>query len=192
MRYTLCILLLTTLALAGGRHAAINPSAIHASPSPSPISSDKIGIEFQAVDYYTTPAERIKIKQVGALVNQVVQSQCFGDFMSTRRLIQTNGRTNAEVIAHIRSLAGVVPVEMYYRRFGSAVAYRNPGSPTIHLNRKAFWPGQSDVEWASVMTHEGVGHALGEYGHDFNWSPSRDFSVPYSMNAAVEKCLKSE
>lgn len=162
------------------------------SPSPSLITSNKL--TFAPVDYYTTPAERVKIKAAETVVNQVIQSKCFYTFMSTRNLIQTNSRTPVQVAARLQSLSGVVPVQMYTRCMSfnlfkcpsptTAVAYRNVGDPTIHLNRAWFQTTDSDEEWAATMAHEGVGHALGGYDHDFNWSPSRSFSIPYSLGGA--------
>ena len=194
-------------AFAGGRsrptpEPVASPSPI-ASASPIPITNVQ-GITFKPVDYYTTEAEREKIKRVGALVNRVFQSQCFADFMGKRKLIQTGGRTPPQVAEFIQSLTGVVPVEMYSRcmRFNvfkcpaptSAVAYRNPGSPTIHLNRAAFWTNQPDCTWAKTQAHESL-HSYG-FDHDFEWSPSRSYSVPYSVGGgdaaqggdAFEKC----
>ncbi len=191
MTKLLLILLLTTSALAGGRKAPApepspSPSAV---PSPIPAPSPQLpGIHFESVAYYTTVAERAKIKSAAQAVARTLASQCFKDFMSTRNLIQTNGKTPPQVVEHIRGLAGTVPIEMYYRRFTSAVAYRNPGSPTIHLNRKAFGTSMPDCEWSSTMAHEAL-HVF-DYDHDFKWSASRDFSVPYSVNKAFEACCK--
>lgn len=173
-------------------------STASAVPTPSPTAPAVSGLRFIPVAYYSTPQEREIITQAGALVNQTIQSKCFADFMGNRKLIQTEGRSVKEVVAHLQGLTSDVPVEMYYRcmrswkcPFGTtAVAYREPPSPTIHLNRAVYWNGLPLCEWASVMAHEGAGHSAGEYGHDFNWSPSRDFSVPYSINAAFTACCK--
>jgi hypothetical protein len=147
-------------------------------------------VTFEPVDYYTTPAERAKIRAAGLKAAQVIQSKCFADFMSKRALIQTNGRTPPEVAAHLQSLSGAVPVKMYYRcmHFGlgcpvptSAVAYRPLGQQEIDINRAHFTTDLSNCYWARTFAHEGDGHLLGGYDHDFNWSPSRSYSVPYSI-----------
>lgn len=165
-------------------------------PSPSPTPSQMPGIQFNSVAYYSTVAERAKIQTAALAVARTIASPCFADFMSARKLIQTNGRTPPQVVDHIRGLAGIVPIEMYYRRFGSAVAYRNEGSPTIHLNRRAFGTSMTDCEWGATMAHESL-HVYG-YGHDYNWSASRSYSVPYSVGGgdraqggdAFGKCCK--
>lgn len=164
------------------------------SESPRPIPTGRGYLTFAPVDYYSTKAERVKIKAAEIKVNQVIQSSCFADFMLGRKLIQTGGRSRAQVVAHIQGMRDTVPVNMYYRRMGgiggtSAVAFREPPEKDINLNRAYFSLGLSTCEWASTIAHESL-HAIGEYGHDFNWSPSRDYSVPYSANSAFEECCE--
>ena len=194
-----------------GRHRVTSPSptatatpAPSSSPTPSPTLSPspaplgKGFVTFDPVDGYATDAEMEKIASAGKKLNQVIQSSCFHDFMSKRALIQTNGRTPVQVADHLQSLAGVVPVVMYYRCMRSwkcptgtsAVAYRQPPSITINLNRAVYTNAKSDCDWASVEGHESLGHSLGGYEHDFDWSPSREFSVPYSINHAFEACCR--
>jgi hypothetical protein len=196
------------LVQAGGRgRATPSPTpSVTMSPSPQPSAYPQPGpgnVRFEPVTYYSTVAERAKILSAGRKADQVIQSDCFRNFMSSRKLIQTNGRTPEQVAAHLQSLKGVVPTEMYSKCLGiwpctSAVAYRNVGSDTIHLNRNAFYPSMSDCAWAATLAHESLGHSLGGYDHDFNWSPSRSYSVPYSMGgadktqggSAFDKCCK--
>jgi len=40
------------------------------------------------------------------------------------------------------------------------------------------------VRASKTLNHEAVGHALGGYDHSFEWSPIRDFTVPYSISGA--------
>jgi len=160
-----------------------------ASPAPSPTPSFSPHVRFIPDEYYTTPAERAKIGSAGLKAAQVIQSPCFADFMSKRALIQTNNRTAAQVAAHLQALSGSVSVMMYYRCMhglgcSSAVAYRQPPSTEIHLNRAYFTTALSDCTWASTLGHESYGHALGGYDHAFKWSPSRSYSVPYSIGGA--------
>lgn len=155
-------------------------------PSASPVMTAG-KVEFKPVDYYTTKAQRLKIIKAAVKMNEVVQSKCFYDFLSKRKMIQTNGRTPEQVAKHLQSLSGVIPVEMYDPGwFSKAVAYRQPPGLTIHLSYRYFYVEMDDCEWASTMAHESLGHSLGEYDHDFDWSPSREFSVPYSITHAFE------
>src|SRR5690606_6439718 len=161
---------------------------VFASASKMPVAETPIitggqgQVEFVPVKYYATSEESKKIVETGKKVNEVIHSECFAVFMKNRKLIQTEGRTPEQVVKHIQGLSGKVPVVMYYRRFTSAVAYRQPPEITINLNRKYFYTGLKTCEWASTMAHESVGHSLGEYTHDFNWNKQRDYSVPYSIN----------
>lgn len=163
-------------------------------PSPSPIPTipvaspaPQVGVlNFTPVAGYATKLQAAKIASASTLVYKVMHSACFVDFMLHRKLIQTNGRTPAQVIEHLQGLGATVPVKMYYRSlaFTSAVAYRQPPSTTINLNSAAFGTGDSDCYWAATLAHEGAGHAVGNYDHDYKWSLSRSFSVPYSLGGA--------
>lgn len=176
----------------GGGSKKVEVAVIEQATDPVP----SLGISFAPVPNYATSGEKTKIKNASKKVNEVIQSQCFKDFMLNRKLIQTNGKSNQEVILDLLAWSGEIPVSMYYRcmkswrcPFGtSAVAYRQPPEKTINLNRAVFHSGLSDCEWASTMAHEGS-HVRG-YGHDFNWNKERDYSVPYSINAAFSKCCR--
>lgn len=173
-------------------HAPLSPPPSPQVPTPAPSSrgSTRVeitvnpGVSFDPDEYYTTPAERATILSAGALANAVIQSDCFAKWMVQRKLIQTNGLTNAGVVTLLRGLSAHMPVKMYYARFTSAEAYRQPPETTINLNRK-FFGADTPVEiWAATLGHEGFGHALGNFDHDYKWSPSRSFSVPYSIGGA--------
>lgn len=151
--------------------------------SPSPVPTTRGYLTFAPVDYYSTKAERVKIKAAEIKVNQVIQSSCFADFMLNRKLIQTDGRSRAQVVAHIQGMRDTVPVNMYYRRNTSAVAFRSPPEKDINLNRKYFSTDMDDCEWGATMAHETM-HSIGEYDHDYNWSPSRSYSIPYSVGGS--------
>jgi hypothetical protein len=174
---------LTLTAGAAGKRALVPLPLPSISPSPLVPGA---GLTLEPVEYYTTPQERVKIEAAGSLAASVIHSDCFKNFMAGRALIQTNSRTPAQVVSHLQGLAGTVPVQMYYRPMWltSAVAYRQPPDFTIHLNRAVFTPNLSTCLWAATIAHESYGHSAGGYDHDFNWSPSRSFSVPYSMGGA--------
>lgn len=129
-------------------------------------------------------------------MNEVVQSKCFYDFIANRKLIQTNGKTPVEVAKHLQSLMGTIPVKFYYTPMRnvyhplgtSAVAYRMPPSFQININTAYFGEQSNMCEISGTYAHESIAHTLGGYDHDFNPSPSREFSVPYSVNAAFSAC----
>jgi hypothetical protein len=155
-------------------------------------------VTFSPIPYYSTQAQRVKIKAAEKVLNETIHSKCFADFMTSRKLIQTQGKTPTQVVAHLQGLSGDVPVKMYYSRFSSAVAYRQPPSMVINLNTRNFYPTLSNCEWAATMAHESLGHSLGSYEHDYKWNKARSFSVPYSIGGgdtvsggdAFQKCCK--
>lgn len=139
-------------------------------------------------DKSATPQEAARILSAGAKVNEVVASQCFADFMSRVMVVnESKGRSPAQVLEHIRAISGVVPVKMYFKRWGcrigctSAVAFRVPPKTEINMNRSRFKVSTGDCDWAATMAHEGLGHALGNYGHSMKWTRQREDTVPYLL-----------
>lgn len=152
-------------------------------PSPEiPLKSG--GVTLVPDEYYTTKDERILIAKAEKKMNEVVQSNCFYNFMAKRKMIQTNGKTPEQVASEFVSAKGTIPVQFYYSRFTSTRAYRQPPSNTIHINRKFIGPDSDLCEVAGTFAHESIGHSLLNYEHDMQWSASREFSVPYSSDHA--------
>lgn len=154
-------------------------------PIPSPVGGTVTNgyVKLVPDEYYTTKAERELIKKAEAKSNEVRTSDCTFNFISKRKMIQTDGRTPLQVATEVKAMSGSVPVQFYYSRFTSARAYRNEGEPTIYLNRKFIGPNSNLCEVAGTINHESL-HSLKNFGHDFNWSASREYSVPYSYDHA--------
>lgn len=139
------------------------------------------------------------IAKAAAIAKTVTASACFGDFISNRKLVHTNGRSPRDVAHQLESLSGKITVAFYYRCMrGSpacteptiAIAYRQPPDKTIYLN--SAWynperPGFDIYEMAGSMAHEALGHSLGGYEHPFDWTRERDFTVPYSISGASKR-----
>ena len=136
--------------------------------------------------YNHTQEEKQFVEISESLINKLVQSKCFESFMVNRELIDTNGKTPKQVVDHLRSLNGSVPIHMYYSR-KNVVGYRNPSYPDVYTNRR-FHAGSNACDRASNLGHEVVGHSLGEYDHSYKATYSRPRSVPYSINAAFKAC----
>jgi len=133
------------------------------------------------------PQDQLEVVQIAEnLTNEMLHSSCFEQVFLNRQLAQTENRSNKEVINHLRSLKGSVPVVMYYS-FKNVVGYRSPPSPTVYTNSK-FHNNANACERASNLAHEAVGHSLGNYDHDYYETSRRPYSVPYSLNTAFEKC----
>lgn len=168
------------------------PPIVEPVTSPIPAGTPHVGlgeITLNPVEYYTAPQERTVIKNAQKKLNEVKSSKCFHDFIAARKMIQTQNKTPLQVADHIASLSGSVDVVMYYSRFSSAMAYRQPPELKINLNRKFFYTSLPICEWVSTILHESL-HALANYEHDYQWNAQRDYSVPYSANAGVEACCK--
>lgn len=132
-----------------------------------------------------TNAQKEMIVRAAAKANEVIQSQCFVDWMGKQKVMNsTNGRTKQQVIDHIRSLNGEITVKMYYAKWGSclgctsAVAFRQPPRREINLNSSFFTSKTSLCRWAATMCHESL-HAAGNYGHTMKWTRFREDTIPY-------------
>lgn len=196
MRIALTLLIIILASCKPSDQGNTTPDVIdvpHATPTPQK------GITLIPVN--ASKAESEKIKEAEALINKTVGTDCFYNALATRKLVQTDGRTPAEVATHVKSLSGTIKVNMYYRcrSFSwrcvtptSAVAYRDPPATDVYLNQAYFEPSLSVLEWASTLTHEALGHSLGNYGHDFNATSRRPYSVPYSIGFAIDKCYNAK
>lgn len=134
-----------------------------------------------------TAKELEKNKKAIAKIEEVINGKCFEDKMLERKLIQTEGKKNSDVVQDIRTKHVDVYLNMYYKRFSKVNGYRNAGSNVINLNQK-FHNYFGPCSTGSNIIHE-VTHVKG-YGHDYNPTKTRPFSVPYSTNWAFEACCK--
>lgn len=150
-------------------------------------------VAFVSAIGYATDKQAAMIEKASFKLNQTVKSQCFSYFLTVSKLKETNGRTNAQVIAHILSFNDVVQVKMYYKKWGckigctSAIAYRQPPQKSINLNSAYFTEKRSACTWAATMAHESLGHSLGNYSHSSSWNVAREYTVPYKIGGASEK-----
>ena len=117
---------------------------------------------------------------------EVIRGECFKKFWLDRKLIQTNGKTNQEVLDHLSS--SVIPVNLImYRTPNGTHGYTYKDTKNIWLNRR--WHDNYGVcTVASNLHHEGS-HKIG-YKHDSNPNLQRPFSVPYSINAGFTACCR--
>ena len=187
MRSIYLVLLLTLFASCKGGEAPPVQTQVEPVVTPTPATSAVGTVRFKPVAYYTTPEQRKLIASVEAKANEVKNSECVYNFLAARKMIQTDGKSSEQVAKEVRAVSGEIPVEFYYPRWPTkAVAYREPPSLTIHLNGKVYGTWSSPCELVSVLLHESIGHSLLNYDHAYNWSPSREYSVPYSINHAVD------
>lgn len=126
---------------------------------------------------------------------EVTESQCFYDYIASQKMNETRGRTSRQVADHLTTIKETVPVRMYYARYGNkslrcplcstAVAYRQPPSKRINLNRDFFDSTKSICRWAATISHESS-HTLG-YSHSMKWTRQREDTVPYILSGRKSK-----
>lgn len=142
------------------------------------------------------------VSKADALIRKTIFGKCFENKLLARNdMIQTEGRTPKQVLEHVRSFSGQIRVVMYYRCMSfnlfkcpfptSAVAFNEPPSRIINLNRAYFTTVTPPSRWGSTMLHE-ASHAIGGYTHDFEPTARRPHSVPYVLNDVFEDCARYE
>ena len=133
-----------------------------------------------------TEAQWKFIQEALLKTNETVASTCFASFILERDLIQTGGLSNSEVVDRLVGKNTRVDVEMYYS-LRRVLGYTLEGKDMIWINRK-YMMSWNHCDLASLLGHE-VSHKKG-FKHDKYYSPPRDYSVPYSINAAFKRCCK--
>lgn len=192
--YTILLALILSLdaqAFSRGRPAPI-PSAspspvVTASPTPAP-SPVPVGQNITLVMKDGLPYEATKLAASNALAERILHSQCFRTFLETRKLQETNGLTPKQVVDLLVSTHVTVGVHFYYAG-NSTVGYTYPNDPDVYFNRK-FHDDYGVRDEASNAMHEWTHKPPMSFDHSYR-NPSA-YSVPYSVNYAVEKCCSPE
>jgi hypothetical protein len=144
----------------------------------------------QADKTYTVK-EKAQLVEIEQKLGELSNSACFKAWFSEKKrkqLVQTNGKTRAEVVKHLATATAFARVTMYYTS-KNVIGYRNKGSNLIHTNSKYHRAkGFGLCSKASNLFHE-VSHVMG-YTHDFERTKRRPYSVPYTISAAVNACCK--
>lgn len=178
MKNLIILIVLTLLPLTSFSRGSPVPTS---APSQTPSVE---GIHFYPVKNYTSDEASVLVV-AEKLANDLVKSKCFSDFMLKRGLIETNGKTPAEVVFQLSHTNLTVPVQMYYQ-MTSTVGYRQPPNLTIFTNRKFHGKNANACSRSSNLTHE-WSHNVG-FTHSFKATVTRPLSVPYSINAAFTAC----
>lgn len=153
-------------------------------PPVIPVEADKDTLQVKEFINFTRE-EIDKFWIVVGILDKAVKSQCFEDvFLNQEKLVDTNGKTPAEVVNDLRTKKPVVSFQMYYKNNGT-VGYTYSNTNNIWMNKK-FHNRMKDCERAGNIGHE-LSHKRG-YGHDYKRTANRPYSVPYTINRAVEKC----
>lgn len=200
--------IIALLALAGG----LSISVAFGQVDPSRPLPPTIRLNVVEASYFSK-WEKQRLERVIPLVERILSSVEFRDavldfvYNGKKQFYQSGGLTNAEVYSKLMegdewyapgSLQTVdVYLSMYYSK-KNVVGYTNPSTRTIYINNKYYT--YSDETWwtdasvAANIIHEWT-HKLG-FDHAFNYSWSRDFTVPYGIQGIVaklgEKFLKEQ
>lgn len=125
-----------------------------------------------------------RIKASTAKLNEVIHSSCFRDELSNMKLIQTNGKTPAQVVESLTNAEIVIETQMYWT-LNRVLGYTLPNVNKEWINRR-YLMKWSVCDLGSLLAHE-TSHKVG-YDHDYKTTKNRPYSVPYSVNRAFEKC----
>lgn len=159
-------------------------------PTSSPQNTTTGHVGFKCVG--CTKAQATKVASAELMANEVLQGTCFQDFMAKRPMIWTQGKTDQQVIDQLKSTNLTVPVHYYwgttiFGKCNGTIGYRQPPYPDVYFN-ECYHQYYDACDEASNGTHE-WSHTVG-YGHPFKPTNNRGYTVPYSINAAFEKCCK--
>lgn len=122
-------------------------------------------------------------------VRETLRGECFQKALLDRALIQTGGKTTAQVLNEI--INGDVKVKLsMYRSWKNTVGYTYaPPYDIIHCNRK-YHDKMDPCDVGANLAHE-ITHKMG-YTHDVNPNKQRPFSVPYSVGTLVDQCCQEK
>jgi hypothetical protein len=136
----------------------------------------------------STDLEKAKNLKAIERIRETVMSGCFQKAWLERELIQTNGKTNVEILKEIINADVKIRVSMY-RSWKNTVGYTYPSSDTIWCNRK-FHDNMDPCDAGANLFHE-ILHKLG-YQHDVKPNKQRPFSVPYSGGTLMDQCCQEK
>lgn len=133
-----------------------------------------------------TAAEKTRNEKAILKIRETAVGECFKNEWLKRKLIQTNQKSNQQVLETLLAADVSIELEMY-KSWKKVNGYTYPSSKRIWLNRK-YHNTYGPCSVANNLFHE-ISHKLG-FTHDYNPNKERPYSVPYSINAVMEVCCK--
>lgn len=134
-----------------------------------------------------TAKEQIKNETAIKKIRETAAGECFKKEWLQRKLIQTNSKSNLQVLDSLLAADVSIELEMYKSRISRVNGYTYDSTKRIWLNRK-YHDSYGPCSVANNLFHE-LSHKIG-YKHDFKPNKERPFSVPYSINSVMEICCK--
>jgi hypothetical protein len=168
--------------------ATVTPSSLPApepSAQPSPAPSLKVDLD---QDEGFSSEGVVTLVQATALMQQVMNTDCFRQGIESASMTETQGMDSDQVYAVIMSgqtfwkgADGVMDllVQYYYDWFSRTIGYVETGDKWIYVNGKYF---TSPLYIGSLLAHE--------YSHQegFTHYGVLATSVPYTINRVFESC----
>lgn len=146
---------------------------------------------------FTTEQEN-KVMDAVDLIKQVIASDAFKNkilnytYKGKKAFIDNNGLSNAQIYQKIlegsenlnpgKNNTMDITVETYYVD-ANVIGYTLPSINKIYMNRKYF-NNFTPVQISANMVHEWL-HKLG-FGHDYEATATRPYSVPYAVGYIVK------
>ena len=168
-----------------------------------PERSVEANIEINYVLRDFTPAQQEKMDEAIRRLKIVINSTEFKEailkhtYKGERVFVDNNGLSNEEVYESLllgqETLNPVIDEEIdiditLYFEDNSTVGYTYPSSERIWVNNK-FFATYSYGKVAANVIHEWT-HKLG-YGHDYQRTTRRSYSVPYGVGSIVKELVDS-
>jgi hypothetical protein len=148
-----------------------------------------------------TPEQELKMREALKRLKIVINSTAFKErvlnhtYQGVRTFYDNEGLTNEEIYEAI--MLGSedlnpgdnetidIDITLYFRN-NSTVGYTYPNVNKIWVNNK-FFAGFSLGKVAANVAHEWT-HKIG-FGHDFNRTTRRNFSVPYGVGTIIQELV---
>jgi len=166
-------------------------------------SANPFALKLSAQTVFTnfSDSEKERMQLVLKKLLKVINSDQFKEkvlshkYNGDRTFVDNNGMSNLEVYQHLISGAEDLlddvdhqmdlNLNMYYS-LSSTIGYTYPNTLKIWINRR-FFQGFKPSQIAANLIHEYM-HKLG-FGHDYNYTERRPFSVPYAFGKIVRKIM---
>lgn len=183
----------------GGAQTSVSADIQDSSPVPTAADTFEVNPKMIGFD----AAQSDKVLTAGELIKEVVASQEFKNkilnhkYKGKKTFVDNNGLTNAQIYAKILEAAEVVAgaganntmdLELeLYSASTNVVGYTLPSVVRVWMNKK-FFNTFKPYQVAGNMFHEWL-HKVG-FGHDFEATASRPYSVPYAVGYIVREMAK--
>jgi hypothetical protein len=134
----------------------------------------------------------LKVLNSEQLKNKIINHQ----YEEEKTFVDNNGMTNLEIYQKLidgtEELQNHIDNEMdldlnMYYSLSSTIGYTYPDTLKIWINRR-FFRGFKPSQVAANLIHEYM-HKLG-FGHDYNYTERRKFSVPYALGGIIKKLVE--